>query len=239
MDEIDLKDLFLLFWRKKIIILIVMVIFTIMGIIYSIYFVTPVYESSTSLVLAGVSKKTDDTTLTAEDAEITETDLTLNSKLINTYSELIKSNNILREVISNLNLDMDEEDLRGKITVSAIDETEIIRINVLLENKELAAEMANETAEVFTSKVAEIYNIQNIYVVDEAEVAKGPSNINYPRDIAIFVLIGITLSVAYVLITNMMDTTIKKTEDIEALCKYTVLASIPQYLEKLDKGGRR
>ena len=48
----------------------------------------------------------------------------------------------------------------------------------------------------------------------------------------------------YVLIANMLDTTVKTQEDIEKSIKIPVLASIPMYdmeMEKLKKkkGGRR
>ena len=50
--------------------------------------------------------------------------------------------------------------------------------------------------------------------------------------------IGVIVSIAYVLISNMLDTTIKSEEDIEKNLKLTVLATIPLYSQD-DKGGRR
>lgn len=50
--------------------------------------------------------------------------------------------------------------------------------------------------------------------------------------------IGVIVSIAYVLISNMLDTTIKSEEDIEKNLKLTVLTTIPLYSQD-DKGGRR
>ena len=55
----------------------------------------------------------------------------------------------------------------------------------------------------------------------------------------IFVLIGVVISVIYVLLDNMLDTTIKTTEDIEKTCGVTVLASIPFDNSDNKKGGRK
>ena len=75
----------------------------IIGAVYTMKFVKPMYSSSTSLLLAG-SQNTETT--------ITTTDITINNKLITTYSELIKSKNILRQVKSNLNLSLSEDTLK-------------------------------------------------------------------------------------------------------------------------------
>ena len=52
MEEIDLKELFILFWNKRLVIILLVIIAMLVGVIYTVGFVTPVYKSSTSLVLA-------------------------------------------------------------------------------------------------------------------------------------------------------------------------------------------
>jgi len=240
MEEFELKELIRMFWNKKIHIILITLIFIVIGTIYTIGFVTPMYTSSTTLVLAA-SDKTTETNKQA--GTITTTDVTLNSKLVATYSELVKSKNVLRQVISNLGIKVNEEDLRNNITVSSVKETELIEITVSNENASYAAKIANEIAKVFTAKVGEIYNINNVHVVDEAEVSTNPSNINHTKDIVIFAFIGIVISVMYVLIANMLDTTVKTQEDIEKAIKIPVLANIPIYNMEMEnlrkKGGRR
>ena len=241
MEELDLKELFQIFWNKKVQILLIILIFIVIGIIYTVGFVTPMYSSSTTLVLAG-SDKSSSTNTTATDS-ITTSDITINSKLVATYSELVKSKNVLRQVISNLGINVDEANLRQNVSVSSVKDTEIIEITVSNENAGYSAKIANEIAKVFTEKVGEIYNINNVHVVDEAEVSSSPSNVNHAKDIVIFAFIGAVIAIMYVLIANMLDTTVKTQQDIEKLTKCPVLASIPIYdmgMEKLKKrGGKR
>ncbi|MFQ8661863.1 MAG: YveK family protein [Clostridia bacterium] len=240
MEEIDLKELFQTFWNKKIHILLITLIFIVIGIIYTIGFVTPMYTSSTTLVLAGADKTTD---TNKQGSTITTTDVTLNSKLVETYSVILQTKDVLREVIKNLGINISEEEIKNNITVSAVKNTEVIQISVNNENATNAAKITNEIAKVFSKKVGEIYNINNVYVLDEAEVSTNPSNINHTKDIVVFAFIGLVISVMYVLIANMLDTTVKTQEDIEKAIKIPVLATIPIYnleMEKLKKkGGRR
>ena len=57
------------------------------------------------------------------------------------------------------------------------------------------------------------------------------------RDIVIFIFVGLVVAVLYVLIANMLDTTIKSQEDVERVFKVPVLAAIPINLP--EKGGRK
>lgn len=232
MEELDLKELLMLFWNKKVKILLIVAIFILIGIIYTIGFVTPEYTSSTTLILTTSGDSTQTST-------ITTTDITLNSKLVPTYRELIKSKNVLRQVISNLGIETEEEELKENITVSSVKETELIEISVTDQNASTASKIANEIAKVFAKEVPGKYNINNIQVWDEAEISEGPSNVNHLKDIIIFAFIGIVVAVMYVLIVNMLDTTVKTAEEIEKQFKIPVLATIPIYNFEPEKGGKR
>lgn len=238
MEEIDLKQLFLMFWKKKLEIILIIAIFVVIGIVYTATFTKPMYTSSTTLVLAGTNSETEE-----GQSSITTTDITLNSKLVSTYSQLVKSNKVVRQVISNLGIDISEQELRNNISVSSVADTELIKITVTTNNSKYSADIANETAKVFTAEVAEIYNINNVHVVDSAEESNTPSNINHKKDVAIFGVIGIVVAFIYVIAINMLDTTIKTEEEIENLVSLPILASIPMHNttdSKRNKGkGRR
>lgn len=238
MEELDLKELFKIFWDKKTEIILIVVIFTLIGVIYTSVFVTPKYTAYTKLLLATDSSSDDK----AGEETITTTDVTINSKLVSTYSELVQSNKIVRKVISNLGMEASKEnEVRKSISVTAVKETEVIQISVTNEDAVLASKIANEVAKVFIDAVKEFYGIDNVHVVDEAEIPEGPSNINHIKDVAIFVAIGAVVAIMYTLILNMVDTTIKSVEDIEKISKLPVLAAIPIYdmAEEKSKGKRK
>ena len=215
MEEIDLKELLRMFWQSKTQILLIVAIFIVIGVIYTLGFVTPKYQASTTLLLAtnSSSEKTE---------SITTTDITLNSKLVSTYSKLVESSKIIRKVISNLSLDIDENTLKKNISVTAVEDAEMIQIAVKNEDPVLATKIANETAKIFIENVKEYYGIENVHVVDEAEIPQGPVNVNHKKDIIIFAFIGIVIAGMYILVANMLDTTIKSEEDIEKISGLTV-----------------
>lgn len=229
MEEIDLKEIFNMFWNRKVPIIIIILIFTIIGGIYTINFVKPLYSSSITLILVSSKGENQEN----GNQTITTNDITVNSKLILTYSELLKSDNILNKVISNLDIDMSEEKLRDTIMVKEVNNTEMIQITVTHKNPAESAQIANELAKVFSEEVEEMYNIKNIQIMGEADIPIEPSNINHAKDVMIFMIIGIVIGSTYVLIMNMFDTTIKTIEEVENEFKLPVLTSIPIYTDKI------
>lgn len=238
MEELDLKQLIKIFWNKRLHIIIIVLISLILGSIYSFAFVKPKYEAYTTLVL------TQSEVVLTENGNasnaITQSDLTLNQKLVSTYSELVKTKNVLREVIKRLGLNIKEEELRKNVKVSLVSDTELIKITVVNRNAYDAKNIANEIAKIFSERVAEIYNINNVYIVDEAEEATSPCNISHVKDLLIFFVIGLVVSVAYVLLANILDSSVKSAEDIEKEIGVSVLASIPVLRDdpkQVIKGG--
>lgn len=228
-DEIDLRQLLKLLWDKKVTILIIVLIAVIAGWVYTSFMVKPVYTSSIRLILA--QKNTTD----ASTGVITQTDVTLNDKLIDTYKEIAVSNSVIRTVINNLDLkNVDEDVLKKEINVTAVTGTQILKISVTDKDADRATKIANEMGKVFSERIKDIYKIENVSVLDEAETPEEPSNVNHKRDMLIFLAVGIVLAIAIVLLANMLDNSIKSSADIETL-NLTVLAEIPE----CDFGSKR
>ena len=234
MDELNLKDIFNMFWTKKFEIILIIAIAIVIGFIYSYVLLKPEYKSTTSILLAKSN------TAQADDGTITSSEITLNQNLVATYSDLIKTDKVLTQVINNLQINKTVEELQKNIQVSAKDDTEIIEISVTDADSEMARRIANEAAQVFITQIAqEYYNMDNVYVVDEARAESAPYNINHTKDLVIFVAAGFVIACIYVLIANMLDTTVKSKEDIEKKLGLTVLTSIPMCDFKKAKGGKK
>lgn len=231
MEEIDLVELLKMFWRKKNLIILITILFIGIGYIYTTRFITPMYTSTTTLVLASNNEKNKSNTTS------TAAEVAVNTKLVSTYSELIKSQKVLREVVADTGINITEEQLKKEISIESVSSTSLINISVEDKIPENSSKIANEIANVFTKKVAEIYNINNVQIVNQAEIPQGPSNINHKKDIVIFGLVGLLVSITYIIIANMLDTTIKSSEELDDIFGLPILASIPMYGKKSQKGN--
>ena len=238
MEEIDLKELFNIFWSKKILIIFSVIIFSVIGFAYSYTQTKPKYKSSTTLIL---TTSADESKI---NEKITQTDITLNNNLVATYSELAKSKTVIRQVINNLGLSETENQIRASISVSSVKSTQLIQIDVVNDDPLKAKIIANEVARVFMKQVAEDDNLNNVHVVDSAEEPTTPYNINHNKDIAIFAAGGFALACAYAFIRSLIDTTIKGKDDVEKKLGLSVLVTIPkcnfdEALKTMNSGRKR
>ena len=233
MEEIDLKELLLVYWKKKWFVAIVTLISIAIGYYYSYYHVVPKYESTTTLMLGKISNFSSDSTEIRDDYQIAQSEITINSSLVSTYSKLITSRTLVQKVIANLNLNLSEGAIIGSTIVSRVEQTQLIQIRVRNTNPELACKIANEIAKVFSEQIKDIYNINNVYIVDQAIPSGTPYNINHKKDLGISALIGFVLSSGLILLYYLLDNTVKSEEQLEENIGVKNLINIP--LEKKQK----
>lgn len=219
MEEINLKELGAYFLSHITIILGVMAVIFIVGCIYSVVIKKPMYHGTTSIVLV------------SQNTEITNSDIQVNRNLVETYTQIIKSRKILADVISGLGLSYSEETLASKVSVSAITDTDIIKISVSDRSNQLAAQIANKIAEVFMADIKTRYNLQNVSVLDEAIAENSPYNVNIIKEIVLYLMIGIIVGCVIVFIMYYFDTSIKSSTEIEEKFGLVVLGNVP-YVEK-------
>ena len=225
-EEIDIKRIIEIIFSKKLIITLIILLSVTLGYVYSYYYKKPEYKSSVTILLVADENKTD--------KSLTQTDVNLNNGLISTYSSIAKSSSILQKTIQNLNLDIPVSKLEKNVEAKQIDNTQFLKISVKNENPERAKNIANELAEVFTEQIKEIYNLQNISIVDKAETEEKPCNINHMKDMIIFGFAGIVLSIIIVMIIYMFDDTVKDQKDIEKNIKLRTIGTLPVDREKTE-----
>lgn len=217
MEEINLKEVYSYFKSKILWILLAIVAIIIIGNVYTIITREPMYRSNTTIVLVGESKD-----------GYSQSDSQLNQNLIGTYSEIIKSRKVLSQVIENLKLKMSVEKLSNNITTTSVEDTEIIQITVANAKAKDAKKITDEVAKVFSEEIQDIYNLENVAIIDKAELSKNPYNINYVKDNIIYLMVGFVLSFGIVFIMYYFDTSIKSSEVVEEKLGLTVIGVVPK-----------
>lgn len=226
MEEINLKE----FWDyyKRYLAFVIITIALAIGAIavYDTFFKKPMYSTSTTILLV----QADDN----KGSSIDQSDITLNQKLVSTYSQIIKSRLVVSQVIDNLDLKYSYNELSGRITVKAVDDTEILRITVTDANAEKAMNIANELSKVFSNEVKQIYKIDNVSVIDVAILPTSPSNIHIVKDIIIAFAIGLVVSSGIVFVIFYFDDTLRDVDTLEKELELPVLAKVFKTKDSCD-----
>lgn len=224
-ETISLQDLFKTI-RKRIgfISLLTMLAIMVAG-ITSILILTPVYQSSTEILVNQSPTGA---------GQLTDLNIQTDLQLINTYSGIIKSPVILDQVVEKLKLNMTTDQLTQKITVSNADKSQIVTISVQDEDPAVAVEIANTTAYVFENDIQELMNIDNVRVLSPAVMKEDPSPVApipmlYMGVAAVF---GLMLGVGIAFLLEYLDTTMKDQQDIEDILKLPLIGFISNIEEK-------
>lgn len=177
------------------------------------------YTASVSMyVLANSAETTGNTTLS--------TDLSASQMLSNDVSQLIQSDRVLNQTANELNMDL-EEIRNYDVAVTSSTETRLITISITGDTPNSAAAIANGLANTTNTVAQEIMNVEAVNAIDEASAPLEPSGPRRLLYVAIAFLSGVVIAVFIVVLMDMVNTRIRKPEEIEELLDIPVIGRIP------------
>lgn len=215
--EIDLMEIIHVLWHWAWLIAASAIGVALIAFIYSKFFITPTYKSTTRIVVLNQSSSD----------SLTVSDLNLGTQLSNDYKELIRSRDVVETVIETFRLETTYEGLVRNISVSSPTNTRIIDITLTHTNPALAKQLVDKLREVAAVKIKDIMAVDAVNLVDEGNLPKYPSAPNVKKYTLIGFLIGAFVSMAVVVVLYLLDDTIKSSEDIEKYLKLSTLGMIP------------
>lgn len=214
-----IKRLITALLSNLIIIVVVTLIFGIVGAYVNYSVIHPKYTAySTFYVLDTKNNQTGKDT-----SNTTYSDLRISELLVADYNVLATSKRVRDQVAANIGI----KSLAGyKISVSNNQDTRVIKMTVVGEDPEMTAKIANEMVSVFKDTVIEIMKVENVNVVDYAEVPKSPSSPAKLKNTVACLAAGFVISSGVIILLELLDNTVKSAEEIEEMFDLPVLAQI-------------
>lgn len=222
--EIDVFHLLKILWKRKILIALVAIVAGALAFAYSAFIVKPEFTSTTRIYVVNRNQ--------GDKPGLTNQDLQAGSYLVKDYREIILSQDVLEKVTSDLKLDLSPKDLANKVKVTVPVDTRIVSISVNDRVPEEASRIANSLREVAAEKIISITRVSDVTTLEEARPAIAPSSPNIRRNTIIGLLGGTVFTVIAVLIVELVDTRVKRPEDIEDVMQIALLGVVPN-LDKL------
>lgn len=224
--QLDIMLLLRRIWEKKVLIVLVTLLFTVASLAVSIFVITPKYSSTTKVYVVNQTKD--------EKKAITAQDVQLGSLLVKDYKEIILSNKVMEEAAEKSGTGLTAKELLKKVSVEAPKDTRIISITVEDKDPQVASDLANTVKEISADQIKEVTKIDDVTTLEEAKAATSPSSPNIPRNGILATALGFILAVAGVVLFELLDDRVKRAEDIEETMGLVLLGVVPD-----TKTGKR
>ena len=224
MMQIDVFQLLKILWKRKFLIALVAIVTGVVAFAYSSFIVKPEYTSTTRIYVVNRNQ--------GDKPGLTNQDLQAGSYLVKDYREIILSQDVLEKVATDLKLDLPSKGLASKIKVTVPADTRIVSISVTDRAPEEASRIANSLREVAAQKIISVTRVSDVTTLEEARPATSPSSPNIRRNTMIGLLAGAVVMIVTVLLIELLDTRVKRPEDVEDVMQIALLGVVPN-LDKL------
>lgn len=222
--QITIGDLLKIFLQHIKLIIIVTLLGGILAFIYVTYFVTPMYSTSSLILVqngntfeSDISSAGSNKTLSGE--KVNTNDITSSQMLANTCSTLFTVDPDMKSIISG-----------ATISISVVEESYFLRISSTSSDPHTAANIANLVANTAPQVFKKYFgDAGKVDTVEEANVPSSPSSPNRSRYILIGLIIGLALSLIISFLLEIIDTTIKPGDDLYKMYEIPVFAEIVDF----------
>ncbi|MEE1035239.1 MAG: Wzz/FepE/Etk N-terminal domain-containing protein [Agathobacter sp.] len=219
--EINLSQLFYNLWRNIVWIILAAVLCADIGYGISTFAMTPIYTASADMIVNNRQGAS------SGDVTVTTSDLNASSSLVSTYSVILKSHTVLEEVINTLGLDYSYNELANMVSVSTVNDTQVMRVTVKNADPQVALNIVTQIISIAPAVIIDKAEVGSVKTVDQPWSSGKPVSPNKKKFIFVCTLIGILLMCAFLVIKELMNNTFKTEADITRELGLPILGVIP------------
>ena len=194
------------------------VLATVVSGIFSFFIISPTYEASTKIFIGKEG---------AESEGYNSSDVSMYQNLIKTYSELIKTKDLVNKAIDNSEYDLSVNSVLNGITVNTLTGTQILQISYQSKSPSVAKNILESITNEFITKAEELVPNGNVKILESVELPKNPVAPNKTMNIAIAFILGMMEGLGIVFLLEYLDNTYKNKEQLEKDLDIPVLGVIP------------
>lgn len=214
--EIDLGALLFEYLRHWKLILLSAVLAGAIGLLVSMFWITPKYQSTSELFV--LSKSTSITSLA---------DVQMGTSLTNDYMVIVSERPVLEQVIENLGIDETYQSLKGKVALNNPTNSRILQITVTDSDPKRAKRITDGIAEVASAFISEKMVQDPPTIISYGYADGNPVSPNAVKNTVIGILLGILLALAVITVLYLLNDTIENTEDVERKLGLNLLGTLP------------
>jgi capsular polysaccharide biosynthesis protein len=190
--------------------------------LYSVIFVRNQYTATSSMYVLAQNDSSNSNSLYS--------DLNASQMLTNDVAKLLKSDRIINQVGSEMGI----EELKGySVSVTSETTSRVITLSVTGPDPQTAADIVNKMIEDVSGVAQSVMNVESVNPVDMAQAPEKPSGPNRLLYTLVAFVAGLFAAIAIVVVSDMLNTKVRGSEDLEELVDVPIIGRIPNV-----QGGR-
>ncbi len=190
--------------------------------LYSVIFVRNQYTATSSMYVLAQNDSSNSNSLYS--------DLNASQMLTNDVAKLLKSDRIVNQVGSEVGI----EELKGySVSVTSETTSRVITLSVTGPDPQTAADIVNKMIEDVSGVAQSVMNVESVNPVDMAQAPEKPSGPNRLLYTLVAFVAGLFAAIAIVVVSDMLNTKVRGSEDLEELVDVPIIGRIPN-----AQGGR-
>lgn len=183
-------------------------------------FVAPVYEANAKMIVNSRQEQT---------GSVTNDQITSAQKLVDTYAIIIRSQPVLDPVIETLGLSMDAEKLAKKVTVTSVNDTQVMQIAVQSKDPNQALRIVEEIVNTCPAIIMDAVEAGSVKTIEPAHLLKEPVAPSTNLFTVVAAFLCMVAVVIIVMLRFLLDNTYKSETDLRNDLGLPVLGVIPDY----------
>lgn len=220
---ISISEIFEALKKRWILIVSITLVATLISGVLSFFVIKPTYETSTKVFIGKEESNVEG---------YNTNDIQMYQKLLQTYAETIKTNEVIQAAIKNTNTNLTVEEVKKSLTVTPISDTQILQIKYQNKNPQVAKRILGNITDEFIILAKELVPNGNVRVIEAVQLPENPVAPNKKMNIAIAFLLGLMVSVGVVFLLEYLDNTFKSKENLEKELDIPVIGLIPSFEEE-------
>ncbi|MFT8350352.1 YveK family protein [Clostridium saccharoperbutylacetonicum] len=216
--ELRIQDIFEILKRKWKLVIAVVSITTIITALVNFFLITPIFQVNSKVFIGkeeNINSKYDNS------------DVQMYQKLLKTYSELMKTKDLIEDSINKNNLNISADEVIDNLKVTPMADTQILQVSYENKDKVLAREVLVSIIDEFMLESKTIIPNGNVKVIESAELPEKPISPQKALNVAIAFIIGFMVGASLALLKEYVDDTVKTKEQTENVIGLPVIGMIP------------
>ncbi len=215
---ISLKEIFEILKKRWKLILTFTLASTLVASISLFLLTAPQYESSTKVFIGKEENQKKDYNIS---------DIQMYQKLLKTYAEVIKTEDLIAKAIEASKLDIKPKEALNNLTVVSVPDTQILELKYKSKSPEEAVKLISSVRDEFIKLSSELVPNGNVQILEEARFPMDTVSPNKKMGLIIAIIIGLIIGIGIAFLIEFLDNTYKSKEYLEKELNIPVLGTVP------------